>query len=180
MELLEAYDLTGLFRQAAALVGCDHKTVAHSVRGAGCDGWRTAGARHRRPVPDPFAAQVEELVDRSRAQIRGIRHANLPAMGYAGFGANDPAGGRAGQAPLAAEARAADQAVGPRARVVDAVGLWRGADHRWRQDRVVLRVACLVQVPGRGAVAREDAGRGDRAGPDAAPHRRGPDLCVDG
>ena len=84
-------------------------------------------------------------------------HANLPAMGYAGFGANDPAGGRAGQAPLAAEARAADQAVGPRARVVDAVGLWRGADHRWRQDRVVLRVACLVQVPGRGAVAREDA-----------------------
>jgi hypothetical protein len=31
MEILEAYDLTGSFRQAAALVGCDHKTVAHWV-----------------------------------------------------------------------------------------------------------------------------------------------------
>ena len=28
MEILEAYDLTGSFRTAASLVGCDHKTVA--------------------------------------------------------------------------------------------------------------------------------------------------------
>jgi hypothetical protein len=28
MEILEAYDLAGSFRQPAALVGCDHKTVA--------------------------------------------------------------------------------------------------------------------------------------------------------
>ena len=32
MEILEAYDLTGSFRQAAALVECDHKTVAYWVR----------------------------------------------------------------------------------------------------------------------------------------------------
>lgn len=32
MEILEAYDLTGSFRQAAALVGCDHKTAAYWVR----------------------------------------------------------------------------------------------------------------------------------------------------
>lgn len=29
MEILEAYDLTGGLRAAAALAGCDHKTVAH-------------------------------------------------------------------------------------------------------------------------------------------------------
>ena len=32
MEILEAYDLTGSFRAAAGLVGCDHKTVAYWVR----------------------------------------------------------------------------------------------------------------------------------------------------
>ena len=31
MEILEAYDLTGGLRAAAALAGCDHKTVAHYV-----------------------------------------------------------------------------------------------------------------------------------------------------
>ncbi len=32
MEILEAYDVTGSLRGAAALAGCDHKTVAHWVR----------------------------------------------------------------------------------------------------------------------------------------------------
>ena len=32
MEILEAYDLTGSLRGAAALAGCDHKTVAFWVR----------------------------------------------------------------------------------------------------------------------------------------------------
>ena len=32
MAILEAYDLTGSFRAAAGLVGCDHKTVAYWVR----------------------------------------------------------------------------------------------------------------------------------------------------
>ena len=32
MEILAAYDLTGSFRNAAALVGCDHHTVARYVR----------------------------------------------------------------------------------------------------------------------------------------------------
>jgi hypothetical protein len=31
MEILEAYDLTGSLRGAAALAGCDHKTVARLV-----------------------------------------------------------------------------------------------------------------------------------------------------
>ena len=71
MEILEAYDLTGSFRQAAALVGCDHKTVAHwvAVREA-TGGAPPARARHRRPVADRLAAKIEELVDRSRGQDR--------------------------------------------------------------------------------------------------------------
>jgi len=32
MEILEAYDLTGSYRAAAELVGCDHHTVARYVR----------------------------------------------------------------------------------------------------------------------------------------------------
>ncbi len=32
MEILEAFDVTGSLRGAAALAGCDHKTVAHWVR----------------------------------------------------------------------------------------------------------------------------------------------------
>jgi hypothetical protein len=44
MEILEAYDLTGSFRQAAALVGCDHKTVAYWVR-LRDEGGRDAGGR---------------------------------------------------------------------------------------------------------------------------------------
>jgi hypothetical protein len=86
MEILEAFDLTGSFRQAAALVGCDHKTVAHwvAVRDA-TGGAPPARARHHRPVADPFAAKVEELVDRSRGQIGADQaHAKLLAMGYEG------------------------------------------------------------------------------------------------
>ena len=86
MEILEAYDLTGSFRQAAVLVGCDHKTVAHwvEVREA-TGGAPPARARHRRPVADPVAGKVEELVDRSRGQIGADQaHSKLVAMGYEG------------------------------------------------------------------------------------------------
>jgi hypothetical protein len=42
MEILEAYNLTGSFRRAAALVGCDHKTAGALGRCARGDGWRAA------------------------------------------------------------------------------------------------------------------------------------------
>lgn len=86
MEILEAYDLTGSLRQAAALVGCDHKTVAHwvAVREA-TGGAPAARSRHRRPLVDPFEAKVGELVDRSRGRIRADQaHRKLVAMGYQG------------------------------------------------------------------------------------------------
>ena len=86
MEILEAYDLTGSFRQAAVLVGCDHKTVAHwvAVREA-TGGAPPRRARHRRPVADEVSGKIEELVDRSRGQIRADQaHSKLVAMGYEG------------------------------------------------------------------------------------------------
>ena len=88
MEIVEAYDLTGSFRQAAALAGCDHKTVARLVaarEAAGgelpeCSGWR-------RPLVDPFSEKIDELVDHSRGKIRADKvHAKLVAMGYLGSG----------------------------------------------------------------------------------------------
>ena len=86
MEIVEAYDLTGSLRQAAALCRCGHKTVAHwvSVREA-TGGARPERARRRRPLVDPFQAKVDELVARSRGRIRADQaHSKLVAMGYQG------------------------------------------------------------------------------------------------
>ena len=84
MEILEAYDLTGGLRAAAALAGCDHKTVAHYValREAG----KSPDDRLRRPTAiDPFLDKVEEWVDRSRGNIRAdVVHDKLVAMGFTG------------------------------------------------------------------------------------------------
>ena len=57
MEILAAYDLTGSFRDAAALVGCDHHTVARYVRARDTPptpslwGWQTVSAVVCSPVP---------------------------------------------------------------------------------------------------------------------------------
>ena len=84
MEILEAYDLTGGLRAAAALAGCDHKTVAHYV--ALRDAGRVPDQRLRRAmVIDPFLAKVEEWVDRSNGRIRAdVVHEKLMAMGFTG------------------------------------------------------------------------------------------------
>ena len=59
MEILEAYDLTGSLRGAAALAGCDHKTVARLGGGAG-GGWRwAAGAGCAAAVGDGRAVRRE-------------------------------------------------------------------------------------------------------------------------
>ena len=118
--------------QAAALVGCDHKTVAHWVAAARGGGRCAAGgAGAAGDGGGPFAAKIEELVDRSHGQIRADEaHGEAGRAGLSGLGADDPAVGRGGQAPLASEAWAADAAVDPGAGVVDAVGLWRRAGGR--------------------------------------------------
>jgi len=85
MEILEAYDLTGTLRGAAALAGCDHKTVARLVAAREAAGGGLPVRARRRPLVDSFAEKIDELVDRSRAQIRADKaHAVLVAMGYQG------------------------------------------------------------------------------------------------
>ena len=85
MEILEAYDATGSLRGAAALAGCDHKTVARLVAA-----WEAASGglperARSRPLVDPFAGKIEELVDRSRALVRvDVVHGVLVAIGYEG------------------------------------------------------------------------------------------------
>jgi transposase len=84
LEILEAYDLTGTLRGAAALAGCDHKTVARLVAARDAAGGLSVRARTR-PLVDPFAEKIDELVDRSSAQIRADKaHGILVAMGYEG------------------------------------------------------------------------------------------------
>jgi hypothetical protein len=87
MEILEAYDLTGSLRGAAALAGCDHKTVKHWVQVREDAGERLPG-QARRPalvMVEPFAGKVDELVDRSRAKVRADRvHEVLVSIGYVG------------------------------------------------------------------------------------------------
>jgi hypothetical protein len=85
MEILEAYDLTGTLRGAAALVGCDHKTVGLWVRARDAGGGEPRPAARTRPVTGAFLEKVEELVERSHGKIRADKaHERLEAMGYLG------------------------------------------------------------------------------------------------
>jgi hypothetical protein len=85
MEILDAYDLTGSFRDAAELAGCSHHTVAHYV--AARDAGRVVGdgVAARPQLIDEFLPKLEEWVDRSKGKIRGDKvHDRLVALGYAG------------------------------------------------------------------------------------------------
>ncbi|MGB0092723.1 MAG: hypothetical protein WBP81_09340 [Solirubrobacteraceae bacterium] len=85
MEILEAYDLTGSFRAAAGLVGCDHKTVSYWVRQRDVAGGMPVVERARPAMEAAFAAKIDELVDRSHGQIRAdVAHGKLVAIGYLG------------------------------------------------------------------------------------------------
>jgi transposase len=71
-------------RGAAVLAGCDHKTVAHWVRQRELAGG-IAPTRRDRPAVGDFAGKIDELVERSRGQIRAdIAHGKLVALGYQG------------------------------------------------------------------------------------------------
>ena len=85
MQILEAYDLTGSYRDAAELAGCSHHTVAGYVQ-AREEGRLTPGRAERRPMLiDAFLPKLEEWVDRSRGKIRAdVAHDKLVALGYKG------------------------------------------------------------------------------------------------
>ncbi|GAA2052228.1 hypothetical protein GCM10009839_69430 [Catenulispora yoronensis] len=84
MEILAAYDLTGSYRKAAELAGCDHHTVRRYVqlRGTGIDSsTRIPCAK----VIDAFMPEVEELIEASRGRIGADQvHKKLVAMGCDG------------------------------------------------------------------------------------------------
>ena len=68
MEILEGFDLTASYRDAAELAGCSPNTVANWVaqRDAGT---LVPGRAARRPsVIDEFLAKLEELVERVGAE----------------------------------------------------------------------------------------------------------------
>jgi transposase len=84
MEILEAFDLTGSFRDAGVLAGCSHHTVADHV--AARDAGRVTGRAAARPqLIDEYLVKVEEWVDHSKGKIRADKaRVKLLALGYAG------------------------------------------------------------------------------------------------
>ena len=76
MEILEAYDLTGSFRAAAGLVGCDHKTVAYWVRQRDEAGGMPVVERARPAMEAVFAAKIESWLI-----ARMVRSGRMSRMG---------------------------------------------------------------------------------------------------
>lgn len=84
MEILAAYDLTGSYRDAAELAGCDHHTVARYVT-ARDTGQLSAAPARRAQVIDPYQEKLEEWVEQSQGRVRAdVAHRKLLALGYGG------------------------------------------------------------------------------------------------
>ena len=84
MEILEAFDLTQSYRDAAELAGCCPKTVASYVQ-ARDEGRLTAAPARRDRLIDGYADKLEEWLEASRAKVRAdIVHDKLAALGYTG------------------------------------------------------------------------------------------------
>jgi transposase len=84
MQILEAYDLTGSLRAAAALAGVSHHTVARyvSLRDLGRGPQR---AVRRERLTDAYLAKIEEWTERSKGKVRAdVAHRRLVALGYDG------------------------------------------------------------------------------------------------
>jgi transposase len=84
MEILEAYDLTGSYRAAAELAGCDHHTVARYVQLRKAGQSPVAREHRARPI-DEYLDKIEELVVRSGGRVRAdVVHRRITAMGFTG------------------------------------------------------------------------------------------------
>jgi transposase len=84
VEILEAYDLTGSYRAAAQLAGCDHHTVRRYVLMRAAGNPAVEKTKRARPI-DEFRSKVEELVERSGGRIRAdVVHERLAVMGFDG------------------------------------------------------------------------------------------------
>jgi DNA-binding CsgD family transcriptional regulator len=85
INILEAYDLTGSFRDAGELTDCSHHTVARYVR-ARDEGRLVPGISvPRDSVIDGYLEKIEELVENSKGKIRAdVVHDKITAMGFTG------------------------------------------------------------------------------------------------
>ena len=85
MEILEGFDLTGSYRDAAELAGCSPNTVARYVADREAGRLVPGRAAPRPSVIDGFLPKLEELVERSKGKIRAdVAHDKIVAMGFAG------------------------------------------------------------------------------------------------
>jgi transposase len=86
MEILEAFDLTGSFRDAAELTGCSHHTVANWVAKREAGQLPIAGEVQRRERKvDPYMAKIEEWVVHSKGKIRAdVVFRRLQPLGFCG------------------------------------------------------------------------------------------------
>lgn len=85
MEILEAYDLTGSFRMAAQLSGCDHHTVSRYVALREGGHGLQDGRANRRKVIEEYLPKIEEWIERSGGKLRAdVAHEKLIALGYEG------------------------------------------------------------------------------------------------
>jgi transposase len=84
MEILEAFDLTRSFRDAAELAGCSPNTVAVWVAKRELGELSSVPAR-RDQLIDPYLEKIEEWVDQSKGKVRAdVAHDKLVALGYPG------------------------------------------------------------------------------------------------
>lgn len=86
MQILEAFDLTDSFRDAAELAGCSHHTVADWVakRDAGLLPAPGEPVRRERMI-DPFLPKIEEWVERSNGKVRAdVVFDKLRVLGFDG------------------------------------------------------------------------------------------------
>jgi transposase len=84
MEILEAYDATGVAHSAASLCEADPKTVRRYAQAR--DLGRPLAAPAARPkLADSFLGKIEEWVERSEGKVRAdIVHERLVPMGFTG------------------------------------------------------------------------------------------------
>jgi len=84
MEILEAFDLTQSYRDAAALAGCSPNTVAQYVEAREAGRLTSIPAR-RDQIIDDYLEKLEEWIEASNGKVRAdVVHDKLLALGYTG------------------------------------------------------------------------------------------------
>ncbi len=85
MNILEAFDLCGSFRDAGELSGCSHHTVAAWVAKRDADELPDDGPQQRARIIDPFLPKIEEWVERSDGKVRAdVAFDKLEVLGFEG------------------------------------------------------------------------------------------------